>query len=368
MNRREFSAALVAAAAASVSAQHLSAAGRIGLPEVLAPDTDAGSITDVEGIAVGHYTDTRRPTGVTALIFDKGATAGVDVRGSAPGTSETDLLNPVHSNHEIHGITLAGGSGFGLVSEAGVVRYLEEQGIGVHFGGYLIPIVPSAIIFDLPVGDGKIRPDIEAGYQAAKAATTGKVQEGNVGVGAGATVGKAFGFNRATKTGVGTASLHVGDTGVVVAAIVAVNALGDVINPKTNKIIAGARGDEPKTFIDTDAKIRAGYGVLEPAKSLSNTTIGVVATNAALDKTQLTKVAQMSHDGLARTISPIHTNYDGDTLFAVATGRFSKKVDHGAIGAIAADVLAMAVLRAVTQATSIAGLPSYRDIFGDQSL
>ncbi|MGD0303309.1 MAG: P1 family peptidase [Candidatus Acidiferrales bacterium] len=361
MNRREFATAVLGATASSVLplASHASQAG---IDDPLNIDSYAGGITDVEGIRVGQFTDPRRPTGVTALIFENGATAGVDVRGSAPGTSETDLLNPVHSNHEIHGITLAGGSGFGLVAASGVGRYLEEKGIGIHFGGYLIPIVPAAIIFDLPVGDGRIRPDAEAGYQAAKAATPGKVAEGNVGVGAGATVGKAFGFNRATKTGLGTASLKVGDTGVVVAAIVTVNALGDVIDPKTGKIIAGARADDGKSFINTDAKIRGGYGVLEPVKPLTNTTIGVVATNAALDKTQLTKVAQMAHDGLARTISPIHTLYDGDTIFAVSTGKLSAKVNHGAIGAIAADILAIAVLRAVTQATAAAGLPSYREL------
>ena len=361
MNRREFGTTLLGTAAATAVVPNVKG-GTPRAEGALDTSADAGSITDVEGIRVGHFTDTRRPTGVTALIFEKGATAGVDVRGSAPGTSETDLLNPVHSNHEIHGITLAGGSGFGLVAASGVVRYLEEKGIGIRFGGFLIPIVPAAIIFDLPVGDGKIRPDAEAGYQAAKAASAGKVQEGNVGVGAGATVGKAFGFNRATKTGLGTASLKIGDTGVVVGAIVAVNALGDVINPNTAKIVAGARADDGKSFLDTAAKIRGGYGVLEPPKPLTNTTVGVVATNAALDKTQLTKVAQMAHDGLARTISPIHTLYDGDTLFAVSTAALTAKVNHGAIGAIAADVLATAVLRAVTQATQAAGLPSYREL------
>lgn len=361
MNRREFGTALLGTAAVLPRAAKAEKAHTDDLLDIHA---EAGSITDVEGIRVGQFTDSRRPTGVTALIFENGATAGVDVRGSAPGTSETDLLNPVHANHEIHGITLAGGSGFGLVAASGVVRYLEEKGIGIRFGGYLIPIVPSAIIFDLPLGDGKIRPDIEAGYQAAKAATNGKVQEGNVGVGAGATVGKAFGFDRATKTGLGTASLKIGDTEVVVAAIVAVNALGDVINPKTGKIIAGARTDDGEAFIDTAAKIRGGYGVLEQTKPLTNTTIGVVATNVALDKTQLTKVAQMAHDGLARTINPIHTLYDGDTLFAVSTAKLTTKVNHGAIGAIAADILAVAVLRAITQATAAAGLPSYRDLIG----
>jgi L-aminopeptidase/D-esterase-like protein len=364
MNRREFGTVLLGAAGATAISPRTVHAIPSLQADALGTSGDAGGITDVEGISVGHFTDKRRPTGVTALLFGKGATAGVDVRGSAPGTSETDLLNPVHSNHEIHGIAFAGGSGFGLVSASGIVRFLEEKGIGTHFGGYVIPIVPAAIIFDLPVGDGKIRPDAEAGYEAAKAATAGKVEEGNVGAGAGATVGKAFGFNRATKTGLGTASVKVGDTGVVVGALVIVNALGDVVNPKTGQIIAGARNDDGKTFIDTAAKIRGGYGVLEPPKPLTNTTIGVVATNAAFDKTQLTKIAQMAHDGLARTINPIHTLYDGDTLFAVSTARLSAKANHGAVGAIAAEVLATAVLRAVTQATAAAGLPSYREISG----
>lgn len=360
MNRRAFATAFLCATGSSALLPRLGSAERtLAVPD---SDADAGSITDVEGITVGHFTDKRRPTGVTALLFGAGATAGVDVRGSAPGTRETDQLNPVHSNHQIHGIALAGGSGFGLDAASGVVRYLEEKGIGIHFGGYIIPIVPAAIIFDLPVGDGKIRPTAESGYEAAKAATSGKVQEGNVGVGAGATVGKAFGFNRATKTGLGTAGLKVGNTGVVVGAIVALNALGDVIDPKTGQIIAGARSDNGKSFIDTAAKIRGGYGVLEQAQPLMNTTLAVVATNAALDKTQLTKVAQMAHDGLARTISPIHTLYDGDTIFAVSTDKLTAKVNHGAVGAIAADVLATAVIRAVTQATAAAGLPSYRDL------
>jgi L-aminopeptidase/D-esterase-like protein len=353
LNRREFQNTLLSAAGASLVAEPTAAI-----------TADAGSITDVGGLKVGHFTDKRRPTGVTAILFEGGATAGVDVRGSAPGTRETDLLNPVHSNHQIHGITLSGGSGFGLDSASGVVRYLEEKGIGVRFGGYVIPIVPAAILFDLPLGDGKIRPDAQAGYEAASTASATKVVEGSVGAGAGATVGKAFGFERATKTGIGTASLKVGDTGVVVGAIVAVNAMGDVIDPRTAQIIAGARADDGKSFIGTQAKIRGGYDVLENAPPISNTTIGVVATNAALDKTQLTKIAQMAHDGLARTINPVHTLVDGDTVFAVSTGTLHKKVNHGSIGAIAADVLATAILRAITEATGAAGLPSYRDLAG----
>jgi len=359
MNRREFQSALIGVAGAAMLPSLAFAAGE----EVL-PEADAGSITDVDGVIVGHFTDKRRPTGVTALLFENGAFAGVDVRGSAPGTRETDLLNPVHGNHKIHAITLAGGSGFGLDAASGVVRYLEEKGIGIHFGGYVIPIVPAAILFDLPVGDGRIRPTAESGYEAARVASSRKVVEGNVGAGAGATVGKAFGFDRATKTGLGTASIKVGTTGVVIGALVALNAVGDVFDPTSGRIIAGARSEDGKSFIGTQARIRGGYGVLEQALPLTNTTIAVIATNATLDKTQLTKVAQMAHDGLARTINPIHTLYDGDTIFAVSTGRLTANVNHGAVGSIAADVLATAVIRAVTQATAAAGLPSHRELHG----
>jgi L-aminopeptidase/D-esterase-like protein len=353
LNRREFQNTLLSAAGASLVSERATATS-----------TEAGSITDVGGLTVGHYTDKRRPTGVTAILFEGGATAAVDVRGSAPGTRETDLLNPVHSNHQIHGIALSGGSAFGLDSASGVMRYLEEKGIGIRFGGYVIPIVPAAVLFDLPLGDAKVRPDAQAGYEAARAASAARVAEGSVGAGAGATVGKAFGFEHATKTGIGTASLKVGDTGVVVGAIVAVNAVGDVIDPRTNQIIAGARATDGKSFIGTEEKIRGGYNVLDNAPPVSNTTIGVVATNATLDKVQLTKIAQMAHDGLARTINPVHTLVDGDTIFAVSTGTLDKKVNHGSIGAIAADVLATAILRAVTEASGAAGLPSYRDLAG----
>jgi L-aminopeptidase/D-esterase-like protein len=360
MNRREFQSTLLGAAGAMLLSAATGQAEEKKQQEKSA--ADAGSITDVDGIRVGHYTDPRRPTGVTALLFDSGAQAGVDVRGSAPGTRETDLLNPVHGNNDVHAIVLAGGSGFGLDSASGVVRYLEEHGIGVHFGGYTIPIVPAAILFDLPVGDGRIRPDAAAGYAAAQAASSARVAEGNIGAGAGATVGKAFGFDLATKTGLGSAAIKVGDTGVVVGAIVAVNALGDVVDPASNQIIAGARNRDGCSFIDTEARIRAGYGVLEGVQPLTNTTIGVVATNVALNKTQLTKVAQMAHDGLARTIRPIHTLYDGDTIFAVSTNKLQVKTNHGSIGSIAADVLATAVLRAVTEAQALAGLPSYHEL------
>jgi L-aminopeptidase/D-esterase-like protein len=350
MKRREFSGALAA----------MAAGGALSSAEV-AEAVGQGSITDVQGIKVGHFTDTRRPTGCTVLLFEKGATAGVDVRGSAPGTRETDLLNPINTVQQIQAILLSGGSAYGLDAASGVVRYLEEHGLGFHVGEVVVPIVPAAILYDLGVGDPKIRPTADSGYKACQAASGGKIAEGNVGAGAGATVGKMFGMKAAMKGGIGTASVRVGDTGIVVGGIVAVDAVGDVVNPRTGKIIAGARKPDASGFMDTMARIRGGYRV---EASGSNTTIGVVATNVALDKTQMTKIAQMAHDGLARTVYPVHTPNDGDTIFAAATGAISKKADYGAIGALAADVMAQAVLRAVMNARGLAGLPSYSDLAG----
>jgi len=346
MKRRDFNRVLAAAAAA----------GRLSA----SPPGQAGGITDVQGIKVGHFTESRRPTGCTALLFEKGATAGVDVRGSAPGTRETDLLNPINTVQQVYAILLSGGSAFGLDAASGVMRYLDERHIGYAVGNIVVPIVPAAILYDLGIGDSKIRPTAESGYKACQSASAGRVAEGNVGAGAGATIGKMFGMKQAMKSGLGSASIRVGDTGIVVGAIVAVNAVGDVIDPKSGHIIAGARRPDGVGFMDSMARIRAGYSVrLEPVK---NTTIGVVATNAALDKAQATKVAQMAHDGLARTINPVHSPSDGDTIFAVATGAIAVRANHGSIGALAADVMALAVLRAVMNARGIPGLPSYSDL------
>jgi L-aminopeptidase/D-esterase-like protein len=320
-----------------------------------AEESGGGWITDVEGVKVGHFTETRRPTGCTVLIFEKGATAGVDVRGSAPGTRETDALSPVNTVQEVQAIVLSGGSAFGLDVASGVVRYLEEHGLGFHVGAVTVPIVPAAVIFDLTVGDPKIRPTAESGYKACQAASAGKVAEGNVGAGAGATVGKMFGQQFAMKSGIGTTSIRVGKTGIVVGAIVAVNAVGDVLDPATGKIVAGARKADGSGFRDSMAQIREGYQVETLAGR--NTTIGVVATYVAFDKTQMTKIAQMAQDGLARTINPSHTLSDGDTIFAVATGAVRTRANHGAIGAIAAEAMERAVLRAVRSARSLAGLP-----------
>lgn len=319
-----------------------------------------GGITDVQGVKVGHFTETRRPTGCTVLIFEKGATGGVDVRGAAPGTRETDLLNPVNTVQQVHAILLSGGSAFGLDAATGVMRYLEEHGVGLHVGPNLVPIVPAAILFDLGVGDSKIRPTADSGYKACQAAKTGQVEEGNVGAGTGATVGKMFGQNQAMKSGLGTASIHVGNTGIVVGAIVAVNAVGDVSDPSTGKIIAGARTPNGSGFLDSMRQIREGRLVQVPAGA--HTTIGVVATNVAFDKAQTTKIAQMAHDGLARCINPVHTPNDGDTVFAVATGAIPARADHGAIGAIAAEAMSQAIVRAIMNARGIPGLPSHQDI------
>jgi L-aminopeptidase/D-esterase-like protein len=329
-------------------------------PLEAAAESAAGSITDVQGVKVGHFTESRRPTGCTVLLFEKGATAGVDVRGSAPGTRETDLLNPIDTVQQVQAILLAGGSAFGLDAASGVVRYLEEHHLGYAVGEIVVPIVPAAILYDLQVGDSKIRPTAESGYKACQAATSERVVEGNVGAGAGATIGKLFGPKHAMKSGLGSASIRVGQTGIVVGAIVAVNAVGDVVDPKTGKIIAGARKPDGSGFADSMARIGEGYSVR--ADAATNTTIGVVATNVALDKAQATKVAQMAHDGLARTIYPVHTPSDGDTIFAVATGTIALRANHGAIGALAAEAMAQAVLRAVMNARGIAGLPSYSDI------
>jgi L-aminopeptidase/D-esterase-like protein len=323
-------------------------------------EENAGSFTDVQGVKVGHFTDSRRPTGCTVLIFEKGATAGVDVRGSSPGTRETDLLNPTNTVQQVQAILLAGGSAFGLDAATGVVRYLEEHGLGFHVGAQVVPIVPAAILYDLGVGDPKIRPNAESGYKACENASSGIVAEGNVGAGAGATVGKMFGMKQAMKSGLGTASIRIAKTGVVVAAIVAVNAVGDVVDPNTARILAGARTSDGTGFVDSMAQIREGRGVEMPVGG--NTTIGVVATNVAFDKTQMTKIAQMAQDGLARTINPAHTLADGDTIFAVATGASSVRANHGAVGALAADVLARAVVRAVMNARGLPGLPAASDM------
>jgi len=324
-----------------------------------APD-DQG-LTAVAGLKVGHHTLSARPTGCTVVLAEAGAVAGVDVRGSAPGTRETDLLNPLNVVDRVHAIVLAGGSAFGLDAASGVMRYLDGRRIGFPTAYGVVPIVPAAVLFDLGVGDPKVRPGADCGYAAAAAASAGPVEEGNVGAGAGATIGKMMGMERAMKGGIGTAAISLPD-GLTVAALVAVNAYGDVIDPATGRVVAGVRTADGLALADARALLRAGAAQTKPFGE--NSTIGVVATNARLTKTQAAKMAQMAHDGLARSISPVHSLSDGDTLFALATGSLAgaAEPDVSRIGALAAEAVADAVLRAVRAAKGLPGLPAARDL------
>lgn len=313
-------------------------------------------ITDVAGIRVGHFTSPRRPTGCTVILCEEGAVAGVDVRGAAPGTRETELLDPVNIVDRVHAVLLTGGSAFGLDAATGVVRYLEERGRGFQTAGGRVPIVPAAVLYDLELGDGRIRPDASSGYQACRDATAGRVAIGNVGAGAGATVGKLFGAGRAMKGGLGTAAVRMAD-GLTIGAIIAVNAVGDIVDPRTGQLVAGVRTTDGKRLLGSMEAIRGG----EPLPVLlggSATTIGVVAVNAPLDKVGARRVAMMAHDGLARAINPVHTQYDGDTIFTLATGRHARSADLTLIGALAAEVVSRAVIAAVRAAKGVAGLPA----------
>ena len=311
-----------------------------------------GFITDVEGLKVGHFTDSRRPTGCTVVLCEDGAVTSVDVRGSGPGTRETDLLDPVHEVEEAHAILLSGGSAFGLDAAAGVMRYLEEHDIGYVTPFAKVPIVPAAILYDLRLGDPKIRPDAEAGYKACQNARSGRFPEGSVGAGAGATLGKLQ-PGLPMKGGIGTSSLTL-DAGVTIAALVAVNCVGNVIDPDNGQIIAGSRSPNGRGFVNAVEWSRSGV-----ITDSGNTTIGVVATNVSLKKTALKKIAQMSHDGMARVINPVHTPWDGDTLFAMSTGTSSATIDVGRLGTLAAEVVSQAILRAIKLATSFPAYPDY---------
>ena len=326
------------------------------------------AITDIPGIQVGHAQDEQALTGCTVVLCEGGAMGGVDQRGGAPGTRETDAMHPMHLVNEVHAVVLAGGSAFGLDAASGVVRYLEERGVGFDVRVARVPIVPAAILFDLGIGRSDVRPDAEMGYQACLNASADPPAEGNVGAGTGATVGKILGLAGAMKSGIGTASLEIG-SGVKVGAIAAVNVFGDVIDPETGQIIAGARvvqkgpvkiGKGPY-FADTLSVMESLIGrTVLGFISRENTAIGIVATNAKLNKEQINKVAQMAQDGLARTVCPAHTMLDGDTIFALATGE--KKADVNIVGAFAAEVFAQAVLRAVRTAAPAAGLPCAAEV------
>ena len=307
---------------------------------------DAGSITRVAGIEVGHFTETRRPTGCTVIITREGAVAGVDVRGAAPGTRETDLLHPSNLVDKVHAIMLAGGSAWGLDAATGAVRWLEERGVGFDVAVGRLPIVPAAVLFDLLVGDMRIRPDAAAGY----AASTADPAEGNVGAGTGAALGKIFGIQRAMKGGIGTASVTV--DGVTVGALIACNALGDVIDPDTAQVIAGARTDDGLRLRDTRRALLRGDPP-QPLLAGTNTTIGVVATDAVITKVQAHRLAVAAHDGLARSINPVHTMSDGDTLFSLGTGRSGKSLGMMVLATMAAEATAIATARAARAARAI---------------
>jgi L-aminopeptidase/D-esterase-like protein len=321
------------------------------------------SITDIEGILVGHAQDETALTGCTVILCEGGATGGVDQRGGAPGTRETDSLRPLHLVQEVHAVLLAGGSAFGLDAAGGVVRYLEERRIGYDTGAARVPIVPAAILFDLALGQANVRPDAAMGYQACLNASPLPPAEGNAGAGCGATVGKILGMGQAMKAGIGSASIEIGG-GLVVGAIVAVNALGDVINPESGQIVAGARAFNAATdtgagfvFADTLKVMQVLANGPQPNFSTQqNTVIGVVASNGSFSKEQTNKIAQMAQDGLARTIRPAHTMFDGDTIFALSTGKIA--ADVNVVGAFAAEAFAQAVLRAVRAARPAGGLPA----------
>lgn len=330
------------------------------------PAGDAGSITRVAGIEVGHFTDTRRPTGCTVVMAREGAVAGVDVRGAAPGTRETDLLHPSNLVDKVHAIMLAGGSAWGLEAATGAVRWLEERGVGLDVAVGRLPIVPAAVLFDLLVGDMRIRPDAAAGYAACAAASSADPAEGNVGAGAGAVVGKVFGIQHAMKGGVGTASVTV--DGVTVGALIACNALGDVIDPETAQVMAGARTDDGRALRDTRRALLRGQPP-QPLLAGTNTTIGVVATDAILTKAQAHRLAIAAHDGLARSINPVHTMSDGDTLFSLGTGRAGKSLGMMVLATMAAEATARATVRAVQAARSVTTadglyLPAMADLRG----
>ncbi len=329
-------------------------------------ELENNTITAIQGIRVGHYTDAKNITGCTVIRFTpEGAAAAVDVRGSAPGTRETDLLDPINLVDKVHAIVLAGGSAYGLDAASGVMSCLEKETIGFPVGaGLVVPIVPAAVLFDLNIGNPKVRPSAEWGFQACQKADDAPVEMGNTGAGTGATVGKYLGKDKAMKSGLGSAVLHLSG-GVSVGAIVAVNALGDVYDPDTGKIIAGIRGDEPGSF-SSSVKAILGQDV-EKIFPGSNTTLGVVAVNIPLSKVQLKKIAQMAHDGIARVINPAHTMYDGDTIFAVSVP-LNQNTDVAAtadtinlVGTASAEVMARAIVKAIKLADSVDGFPSASD-------
>jgi len=323
------------------------------------------AITDVPGIKVGHASDFKALTGCTVVLFEEGAVGGVDIRGAATGTRQIDALNPIHIVDKIHALLLTGGSSFGLDAAGGVMTYLEERGKGFDVVTTKVPIVPTAVIFDLGIGDFCVRPDHRMGYEACLNGSK-KVEEGSVGVGVGATVGKLFGMDRAMKGGVGTSSIR-GPKGLIVGALVAVNAFGDVIDPNSNQILAGARKSKKSLQLANSSKwmmkgvTRKQFGGMVPSDaSAFNTTLGVIATNANLSKKEVHQVAQIAHSGMAKVISPLHTTFDGDLIFAISLGK--KKADVNTVGLLGEVTLMESVKRAVTKADGFGVIPAYKDL------
>ena len=323
------------------------------------------AITDVPGIEVGHASDFKALTGCTVVLFEEGAVGGVDIRGAATGTRQIDALNPIHIVDKIHALLLTGGSSFGLDAAGGVMTYLEERGKGFDVVTTKVPIVPTAVIFDLGIGDFCVRPDHRMGYEACLNGSK-KVEEGSVGVGVGATVGKLFGMDRAMKGGVGTSSIR-GPKGLIVGALVAVNAFGDVIDPNSNQILAGARKSKKSLQLANSSKwmmkgvTRKQFGGMVPSDaSAFNTTLGVIATNANLSKKEVHQVAQIAHSGMAKVISPLHTTFDGDLIFAISLGK--KKADVNTVGLLGEVTLMESVKRAVTKADGFGVIPAYKDL------
>jgi L-aminopeptidase/D-esterase-like protein len=315
-------------------------------------------LTRIPGFRVGHASDTAGCTGCTVILCPEDTVGGVDVRGSAAGTRELDALSPLHLVPYVHAILLAGGSAFGLDAAAGVMQYLEERGIGFDVQVTRVPIVPTAILFDLRLGDARARPDARMAYAACQQATDGPIEEGSVGAGTGATVGKLYGIGQAMKAGLGTAGLDL-PGGVQVAALAVVNAFGDVRDPSTGRLLAGAReAPDSHRLVDTAAAMRRG--VTRKGYTAESTTLAVVATNARLTKAQATKMAQMAHQGLVRTIVPVHTTLDGDLVIGLAIG--TVEADLNAVGLVAADAVAEAILNAVKKATTLGGLPAWADL------
>jgi L-aminopeptidase/D-esterase-like protein len=365
MDRREFSRGIASSAGVALLRDRGVEAGEQRRETV----ASHGSITDVQGVRVGHFTDARRPTGCTAILFDGEAAAGVDYDGSAPGSYLGVLLQPVSPIETIHGMLLTGGGPMGLAAVPGAVRYLEERKVGFDWGipNVRVPIVVGAVIDDLALGDAKIRPDADAAYKACQSASSGPVEEGNVGAGAGATVGKMLTSHGlgGMKSGLGTASLRLSD--VVIGAMVVVNAVGDIVDWSTGKILAGARHPDGKGFANIVETLKtlgrearaSSHPVQDPV--LHSTTLAVVATNARFNKTAMTKIAMMASTGAARAINPYHTNGDGDSTFAVSTNKVSSDLGTSVIGALAAELVSEAVLRAVKAARSIEGWPCCND-------